>query len=367
MLDPKNALPLYQQLADRLRQQILNGVLPNGSRLETEPQLAADLQVARGTVRQALDLLVGEGLITRIRGKGSFVHTVPSQSINSRRIGLVIPYTDDCLVRGILSGMETVLRNQNYSLSYRPSRYNQAMQMELVQELVQEQISGLVLMPLALPDEARQLASIVPPDLRFIVIDRLIAGFETGAVMVDNHQGAFDATTHLIHMGYRRIAFLGDGLRISSVLEREDGYQDAMWHNGLDPLASFHIPWDLAHWDGHPPTFSAEQLKPILRFIESGTEPCALVCNNDFFAIGVMNGLLARGIRIPQDVGLVGFDDIPMASYLPVPLTTVKQPCLNIGVVAAETILGLIQKPDQKTEQIRLPVTLIARASSALA
>jgi DNA-binding GntR family transcriptional regulator len=109
MLDPESSRPLYQQLAQLIREQIESGVLQTGGPLESEPEIAERYRVSRGTVRQALDILVEERLLERIQGKGNFV--AASTPKNVKRIGVIVPHLSDNLTLGYFTWIEAILRS----------------------------------------------------------------------------------------------------------------------------------------------------------------------------------------------------------------------------------------------------------------
>lgn len=364
MLNPNSSRPLYQQLAGHLKKQIQDGKYPVGSKLESEPEIAERYNVARGTVRQALDLLVNEGLLDRVQGKGTFIVTTQPQPC-VKQIGVIVPYLNDNLTVGILRGIESILRSQEYSLIYSSSEGELALEKEQIIRLQNEKVCGLILMPISSDNEAAVISHVLSPDVQIVVVDRVIPGWVTNGVFIDNIGGAKMIVSHLLDQGYRRIACITEAGYISAVADRVRGYEEAMRQAGLVALAAIPLNWLFAHWDGKPPIFSEDQMRPIEQFIRSSLEPAALFCINDFLAIGVMKYLLERKYRIPQDVSLAGFDDIPLAQYMPSPLTTIVQPRLEIGKAAARLLIDQIQKPGQPPKTTVLPVTLVVRESSS--
>jgi len=363
MLNPTSSRPLYQQLADLLKQQIQEGRYPAGSRLESEPEIAEHYEVARGTVRQAMDVLVTEGFLNRIQGKGTFVvSSDPVTCVN--QVGVVVPYINDNLTIGFLNGIESVLREHKFSLIYSPSECDLMLEKEQIQRLQEEKVCGLILMPVSTSNEAAILSQVLSPEINMVVIDRAVPGWVTNGVFVDNRGGAMLVINHFLEQGYRRIGCITEATYVSAVAERVRGYEQAMRQAGLIPPAAIPLDWQHVHWDLYPPVFDDDKMHPVEQFVRSSSEPAALFCVNDFIAIGVMKYLLAKGFRIPEDVALAGFDDIPLAQYLPVPLTTVLQPSLEIGRQAARLIIDLLNSPKQKPQTIVLPASLVVRDST---
>jgi DNA-binding LacI/PurR family transcriptional regulator len=279
-------------------------------------------------------------------------------------VGVVVPYLNDNLTVGILRGIESVLRAHEFSLIYSPSEGDLDLEKEQIQRLQREKVCGLILMPVSSSNEGAVISQVLSPDIQIVVVDRVVPGWVTNSVFVDNSGGAMMMVRHLLAQGYRRIACISESGYVSAVAERVRGYEEAMRLAGVLPLAAIPLEWQHAHWDGNPPIFDEEQMRPIEQFIRSSAEPAALFCVNDFLASGVMKYLLQRGFCIPQEVALAGFDDIPLAGYLPIPLTTATQPRLEIGKEAARLMIELIRNPGQEPCKIVLPVSLVVRSST---
>ena len=168
-------------------------------------------------------------------------------------------------------------------------------------------------------------------------------------VGIDNRRAGYRVTEHLLKLGARRVAFASLRHAASTVDARLAGYREALHVHGAEIVSRFVI------------RFEAGDSSPLLALMAD--EPDAIVCVNDRTAGFVMQILLARGYDIPGDVRLVGIDDVRYASLLPVPLTTLRQPCRDIGVAAMAALLDRIAWPDLPARDILLHPTLIIRRS----
>ncbi len=364
MLDPTSSRPLYQQLAQLFRRQIEDGVLRPGSSLESEAEIAEYYGISRGTVRQAFDLLVDDRLLERIQGKGTFV-AGPAFEECVNRVGVIVPYLRESHVADIFRGIESVLRLHRYSLIYSPSEGNITVEADQIQRLQREKICGIILMPVSHNNEATQVSQAMLPGLPLVLIDRAIPGYETSGVFVDNIQGAREVVNHLLALGHRKIACIRETRYVSTIAERVRGYEEAMRSAGLLPLAALPLKWGPSFWEGSPPDFTEEEMRLMEILLNSPDRPTALFCINDYTAYRVMHYLLQKGTRIPQDVAIAGFDDLPLAAYMPVPLTTVSQPRFEIGVQAARLLLEIVERGPGEPRRITLPVSLVVRSSTA--
>ncbi|WP_119674849.1 LacI family DNA-binding transcriptional regulator [Deinococcus sp. RM] len=201
--------------------------------------------------------------------------------------------------------------------------------------------------------DARQLRDLharVP----LVVVGRQVPGLDDACLSVDNVQGAFLATTHLLQLGHRRIAHVAGIPSQRDAVDRLEGYRLALAEAGVpfDPALVFEGNFNEAsgiqaveHWLGRAAHFSA------------------VFAANDQMAYGVGLGLYRRGMRVPEDVSLVGFDDLPASQFTLPPLTTVHHPAREMGELAARHLLARLNDPGAPAELPQLPITLSVRES----
>lgn len=211
------------------------------------------------------------------------------------------------------------------------------------------------------------LRQLLPADFPLVLIDRRIPDLQAASVFVDNFSGAYRVVEHLISLGHRRIVCVSLPDQPSSVTERMRGYEQAVRDAGILPLAS--VPLALRKDrppDNGLPIYGDEEMAPLDRLLRIQEPPTALFCINDFVALGVMQRVLVHGLSIPHDVAIAGFDDIAIAPYMPVPLTTVAQPKYEIGARAAELLVAQVDNGPQNDTEIVLPTSVVVRESTVL-
>ncbi len=167
------------------------------------------------------------------------------------------------------------------------------------------------------------------------------------------------ATEHLIGLGHRRIAYVTGAANHSDDLERQAGYRQALAAAGIAYYSELVVP-------GSGRAGGGERAFPVLAALSE--PPSAVFCYNDMTAVGLMQAVRDEGLKIPEDLSVVGFDDIPLASYVTPPLTTVAQPVTKMGRMAVEMVLGLAAKQEAERSQVSNVVVqgeLVVRRSSA--
>jgi DNA-binding LacI/PurR family transcriptional regulator len=169
-------------------------------------------------------------------------------------------------------------------------------------------------------------------------------------VGVDNRRAGYLATAHLLELGVRRLIFAGEEFAANTVDARITGFYEALRTKGVKP------DWEPA-WRGNP------QDEAFVRRMLDATRPEGVVCANDLTAARLMQMLLGSGFRIPEDIRIVGMDDVRYASLLSVPLTTIHQDCAGIGAVAMATMLERLEHPELPIRDVLVPVRLVVRRS----
>lgn len=171
-------------------------------------------------------------------------------------------------------------------------------------------------------------------------------------VDVDNISGAYMAVDHLIKLGHQRIATITGPRNSLAAVDRTQGYLNALGDHGLTLNEALIIPGDYTEKGGY------EATQRLLSH-----NPSALFVASDRMSFGVLQALGERGLNVPDDIALVSFDDVPQAMNASPPLTTVRQPMRQIGPLAVETLLDLLDDPDKPVQRLVLPTELIVRDS----
>jgi DNA-binding LacI/PurR family transcriptional regulator len=189
-----------------------------------------------------------------------------------------------------------------------------------------------------------------------VLVDEKLPGFDLPAVVSQNRRGGREIAAHITSLGHERLAILGGPLELWTAEQRLSGYREAFAAAGLDPDAVPVLVGDYRMSSG-------EQLAAEILSLPASERPTALICANDLMAIGAMSYCRRAGLRVPEDVSVVGFDDLPFASLLTPALTTVRQPGREMGAAAAKLLLAMVNGA-APTPPPPSPVTLRVREST---
>jgi GntR family transcriptional regulator of arabinose operon len=344
--------PKYQQLFESLKADIVSGRYQPGQKLPSEAALVNKSGASRITVGRAIRELQNLGLVERMAGSGTYVRDMGREQ-RPHLFGLLIPDLGETeIFEPICQGIANAPEAAEHALLWghmdtHLSKTEQAWR--LCQQYIAKKVSGVFFAALEFEADAekvnrRILAALKQAEIAVVLLDRRTTKaperHRPDLVGINNHQAGYVATEHLIKLGCRQIGFLGYHGAASTIAERMAGYQDALAAHGLRPVL------DLAQMNSNQ-LDSAE----------------AFVCVNDRIAGQLMHVFLARNTRIPEDVRLVGIDDVSYASLLPVPLTTVRQPTRDIGEAALRTMLDRIRMPRLPPREILLDGELVVRKS----
>ena len=277
----------------------------------------------------------------------------------TRALGVILRHIDDPFWSEVLDGVDSVLHPEGYSLFIASTHNEKQREREVVQTMMQRGVDGIILLS---PDFREEQFHILNSyDFPMVMVNNEGAGECQYLIYNDDVYGARLITQHLITMGHTRIAYLGKR-NTESDRNRLKGFRTEMQIAGLpvDEQYIFHVPAGnpIGGREGAEYLLSLDQI------------PSAIVCYNDALAIGVYNYLREKGLRIPQDISITGFDNISIAAYLSPPLTTLHQYKFELGEGAARMMLEVLSNRQQKergnapSKKVSLKGDLRIRAST---
>lgn len=267
-------------------------------------------------------------------------------------VGLLVPDLDTSYIGEILRGIDEELAAVSWDLMLYTTHRRKTRESVFVASLTQGMTDGLLMI---LPmDPAAYTDSIRERGFPYVLIDYGEEDDTGPSIGTTNRQGAIDAATYLIELGHRQIGFITGNQEMRCSRERLAGYRQALTDGGLvyDP--------DLVREGDFRQPLGYSLTRDLLDLPD---RPTAIFASNDQSAFGAMDAIRDAGLRIPDDVSVIGFDDVPAASLAHPPLTTVRQPMAEMGRLATRMLLDSIANPGQEGTRIDLPTELIVRES----
>jgi GntR family transcriptional regulator of arabinose operon len=355
--------PKYRHIRDALKTAIAAGEYSIGARLPSESELVTRFGASRLTVNRALRELQLGGFIERRAGSGSYVAPVPTGE--GLTFGLLIPELGQTeIFEPICRGMaEAQLAEQHVLLwgkSPASSQGAENLAREWCDQWIARKVSGVFFAPLEHTVHKDSVNGHIAELFRkagipVVLIDRDLVDFPDRSnydlIGIDNRRAAYVLTTHLLPTGCKRVIFIGRLWSAPSCISRSFGYCDALRAAGAEVRDDF-----VRHVEPSDGT-------AIRRIIEQ-LRPDGIVCSNDYTAAHVMRVVESMSLAVPGDVKLAGFDDVKYASLLPVPLTTIRQPCHELGAAAIGAMVQRLPNLPLPARDIVLDFKLVVRASS---
>jgi LacI family transcriptional regulator len=273
----------------------------------------------------------------------------------SGTIGLVLPDLTNPLFPPIVRGIEDVLRSAGYSAFIVNTDNDPERERALVTSLRSRQVEGLIVAT-ALLDHPL-LAQLRQQGVKLVLVNRRARDVDVPCVTPDDAAGVTLAVRHLAELGHRRILHLAGPQTTSTGVVRARAFEAALREQGLEPDPALVVACD--YWS------EADGAAGLRTALDTGADFTAVVAGNDLIALGCYDVFAERGIACPDEVSVVGFNDMPFLDKLRPPLTTVRIPHHQIGVEAARMLLEAIDEPDRPARSVLLPLALVVRGSTA--
>ena len=336
-------------------------VLPGPARRPTLSDVARLARVSIATASRALSnpAMVSEASRAAVAAAVESAGYRPNllarslRTQSARAIVVLVPGLENPFYPEIIRGLEGAARHRGYSLMLGLTLHDEAVEMSYLQMVHNQRADGLMILDGGLKHVLRAGRDIGVPTVQ--VVERL-RGADLPWVGIDDRAASCKATRHLIDLGHKRIGHLSGLARYYVTPERIAGYRAALKAAGLGYDAELVEPGDFTSPGGEA---AAQKLMAL------ANPPTALFCGNDDSALGALRYLRGAGIRVPQDVSIVGIDDTHLASSTEPPLTTLRQPRYEIGIVAMTMLLDIISGKNPRPADQTLPVDMILRESTA--
>jgi DNA-binding LacI/PurR family transcriptional regulator len=267
-------------------------------------------------------------------------------------VGLVIPDLQNPFFADLARGVEDVATRHGYTVLIGNSDENVEKEARYLNAMMAEAVDGIILPPSC---EGRSAAvDLARAGVPLVCVDRRLDKARADTVVADNVRGASDATEHLIALGHRRIGYLEGKQGVSTTRERLEGHRAALARHGIESDPALVVSGDSRPESGR---------RLAAKLLDLPDRPTALLVGNGMMTIGVLEAIRTRRLRIPEDVALVGYDDMPWALALTPALTVVRQPGYELGSRAMELLRQRIREPERSITTVMLQPELVIRGS----
>jgi LacI family transcriptional regulator len=329
-------------------------------------EVARRAKVSLGTVSNVLNHpeLVSEETRMRVQhtiDELGFVRNGSARHLRvgyTQSIGLVVLDVSNPFFTEVARGAEDAASERGYIVILCNSDNSPRKEMNYLRVLEEQRVAGILIVPVE--DKANYARPLRRSGTSFVLLDRVSHEANTCSVSVDDVYGGELAGRHLLELGHRRIAYIHGPFTSEQYADRLSGLRRAVIEAGLDPDRTI-VPLAAETDNAHAGAACAEA------FLQLEDLPTAIFCGNDYLAMGVMYELARRQVVMPQEVALIGYDDIDLASMLAVPLTTIRQPKYDLGFAATDLLLDeIVNKASHTHRQIVFRPELIVRQSTGV-
>ena len=327
--------------------------------------LARELNISASTVSRALNdnPRISQATKDKIKSLANKLGYQPNTVASNLRtqktntIGIVVPLINRHFFSTFITGVEDVAFEAGYNVIISQSKDLLDKESRVVHSLFSNRVDGLIISMSMQTDQYDHFNLFANKNIPMVFFDRVAPDFKAHKIVIDDFSSGRSATQHLINQGCKRIAHLAGPVSLNTYRDRMNGYLDALKENKLPIDDELIIYNRLTRVDG---------LTAIKQFLKLKNPPDAIFCGNDTSALSMIVYLRELGIRVPDDISIVGFSNEPFSEVVTPSISTIKQPAYEMGQKAAELIIEEIEqkKPSKKYQTIILPSELIIRESS---
>lgn len=362
MIDMNDPTPFYEQIENILKYEIRNGQLKEGDQIGSHNELAKKYNVSLITVKKALSNLINDGILISRIGKGTFVGGGNNRLDISKHktIGLVLRDLNHPFYSPIVKSVEKMVYELGYNLLLSSSSGDIEKEENQIAHFKRIGVNGLIIASMSLDYHATEyIKKLQATNFPYTMISYMHDP-DYWYVGIEQELGGYLATKHLIKLGYKSIGCVHGGIGNLLGEIRKNGYCRALSENGIefDSHLIYYLDQTKSRFE------SGNDLgKEFLKFKK---KPEALFFYTDSAAMGFLQSVSERGMNLPEDLAIVGFNDIEMAQYITPSLTTIRQDAFKIGKLAAEIVVNRIEGKEQANRTILKPELIVRDSCGAI-
>lgn len=346
----------HKAVKEYIYQYISEKGLENGDKLPTEKEICEMLDVSRITAQRAIQDMLAEKAVYRIQGSGTFVGAaaVENKTTDIGYIPLIMSNTDETFrFREVIQGVEGYLSGRGCHVTLHTMTYGDS---EKMLRAVTQNHKCAMIMPGASHVDNKLYFDLQNNGVKLVFIDILPANISTNYVSSDNISGGYIATKHLIDRGYKKIFTTSTPpITANSIADRLTGYRLAHEEAGLDYRPDYNLLF--------------QEYRPLEAYLDDilkhPDKADAIFAINDTTAVLLSNLCIRKGVRVPEDIAIIGYDNSSAGANLPIPISTIDQKFYEFGYEAAKLAYKCCYEDSNVTSHTILPVKLIERASTA--
>ncbi|TDO93851.1 GntR family transcriptional regulator of arabinose operon [Halanaerobium saccharolyticum] len=327
----------YREIIDYYKNYIEHHELIDGDLLPSESEVADKFKYSRDTVRRALEELEKEKIVSRKRGKGTFYRD-SKNTVKEKRIAVITTYLSNYIFPNIISGIEEVVSSKHYTLNLANTDNDPNKERKHLRKVIDNGVDGLIIEPTksALDTHNMDLyRELKAKKIPFVMLNAYYRELNPSYAIVNDYKGGYKAAQYLLQLGHTNIAgiFKEDDLQ---GIFRQKGFKKALTDYGIDPESAEIGTYITSQISSYPYHWMDKMLSHKNR-------PTAVVCYNDEIAVDIVKAIIDNGLKVPDDISVVSFDDSILATATNVKLTTVRHPKEELGRHAARLLFNMLE------------------------
>lgn len=351
MIDNSN-IPKYELVKNYIKHLLVEGIIKVGSRLPSEHELMEKFEVSRHTVRQAFGELTSEGYIYKEQGKGTF-SKYNANAKQKQIIAVLTTYISCFVFPAIMSGIEQVLSEEGYMILLSSTNNIKEREAQYLTNILEHNVVGAIIEPTKSAcgnPNIKLLEDIGEKGIKTVFINAYYDDFDSSYLLMDDFKGGYMATEYLIQLGHKKIAgvFKTDD---KQGVDRKEGYLAALKEYGIAVNPDFIGEYDTTNLYDFPYMFAQSLTK--------SDRPTAFFCYNDQCAMMIVQALNDRGLKVPDDISMVGYDDSLAIVQSDIKLTTILHPKKEMGKQAAKYMISMLEGRATQPQMIYRPELIV--------
>jgi len=327
----------YEQVINFYKNYISDNDLKDGDLLPSESKVAKKLNFSRDTVRRGLTKLEKTGIVHRQRGKGTF-YKDPDKGIKEKTIAVITTYLSNYIFPNIISGIEEVVSSKHYTLTLANTDNDSDKERKHLKQVINNEVDGLIIEPTKSAIDTHNMdlyRELKEKNIPFVMLNAYYRELNPSYAIVNDYKGGYKATQYLLQLGHKNIAGIFKEDDLQGVF-RLKGFKKALNDYGIDSESADVGTYITSQISSYPYHWMDKMLS-------HQDQPTAVVCYNDEIAVDVVKAIIDKGLKVPEDISVVSFDDSILATATNVRLTSVRHPKEDLGRHAARLLFNMIE------------------------